>query len=170
MALNRKVIKRNKQALFGGIGERFLVFTLSQEAYAIPITRIKECIALTEITPVPNTPPHFRGVMNLRGQMVSIVDLRMRLRMSKVENTKRTPIIIVDIKDLSIGVIVDGIERVIEVTPPEILPPPVVETTVDTKFITGSIHKQDRTIFVLDVEQAVCVDVLREKVKSNEAA
>src|SRR5476649_2540358 len=109
MAFDRKPKKRKKQAISGAIGERFLVFTLSNESYAIPIKKIRECIAMTEITPVPNTPAYFRGVINLRGQMVSIVDLRMRLRMSRVENTQRTPIIIMDVEGLSVGVIVDSI-------------------------------------------------------------
>jgi purine-binding chemotaxis protein CheW len=162
MAFNRRTKRGKKQAIEGGIGERFLVFTLSKEGYAIPIRRIRECIALTEITPVPNTPGYFRGVINLRGQMISIVDLRMRLRMSNIENSNRTPIIILDIEGISVGVIVDAIERVMPVGTSELLPPPVVETTVETRFITGSIRIDERLIFVLDVEEAASADLLRK--------
>lgn len=167
MAVYKKPVRRRKTGISGAIGERFLIFTLSQEFYAIPIRKIRECIALTEITPVPNTPAYFRGVINLRGQMVSIVDLRMRLRMSKIENTIRTPIIIVEVEDLSIGVIVDAIVRVMPVAPGELLPPPVVETTVETKFITASIRIEEKLIFVLDVEQAASAQVLRERMRAK---
>jgi purine-binding chemotaxis protein CheW len=170
MSVYKKPIRRRKTGISGAIGERFLIFRLSEEHYAIPIKRIRECIALTQITSVPNTPPYFRGVMNLRGQMVSIVDLRMRLKMSKIENTRRTPIIIVEVEDLSVGVIVDAIERVMPVTPTDLLPPPVVETNVETKFIIGSIRIEEKLIFVLDVEQAVSAQLLREKMRSAGAA
>jgi purine-binding chemotaxis protein CheW len=165
MSFTKRSMNRRKQNLSGGEGERFLVFNLQKESYAIPITRIKECIALTGITSVPNTPAHFKGVINLRGQMVSIVDLRLRLRMSKAENNGRTPIVILDIPDVSVGVIIDSIERVIAATPREIQPPPNVETTVSIEYITGTIRKGERMIFILDVEQAAAADVLRERAK-----
>lgn len=169
MSFDKFTKKRRRQNLSAGEGERFLVFNLAKESYAIPIARIKECIALTDITPVPNTPPHFRGVINLRGQMVSIVDLRIRLKMAKAESTRRTPIVILDVPEVSVGVIVDSIERVVAAAPSEIQPPPVVETTVKTEFITGTIRKQDRMIFVLDVEQAAAAETLRERARAHQA-
>ena len=93
-------------------GERYLCFSLGEETFAIPLLSVREVIAVPEITRVPQTPAHFMGIMNLRGQVISILDLRTKMGI-KVQKTSETPVIICDLSPLCVGVVVDSIQAVL---------------------------------------------------------
>lgn len=93
----------------GGVSQRYLTFRLAQEFFAIPLLQVKEVIAMPEVTPVPQTPPHFIGIMNLRGQVITVLDLRLKLGI-KPQKGAETAVVIRDLADVSVGVVVDSVE------------------------------------------------------------
>jgi purine-binding chemotaxis protein CheW len=141
--------------------QRFLAFTLAQEQYAIPLLRVKEVIAMTEATPVPYTPPHFKGIINLRGQVISVIDLRAKLKMAKSEGQPETSIIILDLAPLCLGAVVDSIDSVLALEPEEISPTPDIETTVQGQFLNGVARKDKKLILLLDIESILSVEDLK---------
>lgn len=104
--------------------QRLLAFSLCKEEYAMPLLKVKEVIANQEITHVPYTPLHFKGILNLRGQVISVIDLRLKLNMSEANMSDETAIIILDIHPLCLGVIVDSVNSVLTVQDSELCPPP----------------------------------------------
>lgn len=141
--------------------ERFLAFHLCSEEYAVPLLKVKEVIALTDTTPVPYTPPHFKGIMNLRGQVISVIDLRVKLKMSKADVTPETAIIILDLHPLSFGVIVDSIDSVLAVEPGNLQPPPDIESQVKNDYITGVTRKDDKIVLILDIDRTLSLEDLK---------
>src|SRR5258708_2612365 len=103
---------------------RYLSFSLGKEEYAIPLLKVKEVIAVPDTTPVPFTPAHFLGMMNLRGQVISVVDLRLKLGMKKVDRTEETAVIIIDLDPIFLGIVVDSVNKVLNLTEGEISNPP----------------------------------------------
>jgi len=159
-AVSKVETKRNGEA------QRYLAFSLCGEEYAIPLLKVKEVIALSEITPVPYTPPHFKGIMNLRGQVISVMDLRLKFRMAKPEITSETAIIILDLAPLSLGVIIDSVDSVLAVEPTEISPPPDLEVGVQKDHLTGVARKDKKLVLLLDIAKALSVEDI--KILSNQ--
>lgn len=116
--------------------ERFIEFSLGNEDYAIPLLMVREVISVPDTTPIPKSPPHFLGIMNLRGQVISVVDLRKKLKIDSKKN-KEEAVIIVDIGTMNIGVVVDAINKVLAFSPEEVSAIPEVESQVNTQYIQG---------------------------------
>lgn len=153
-------IKSGGKAGIGSDAARFLIFSLHNEQYAVPLLKVKEVIALTETTPVPYSPSHFKGIMNLRGQVISVIDLRTKLKMPKGEASPETAIIILDLSSLSLGIIVDSVESVLALNKDEVQPPPDVGTS-DARYITGVARKDKKLILLLDIEKTLSVEDLK---------
>jgi purine-binding chemotaxis protein CheW len=134
--------------------ERYLSFSLGTEEYAIPLLSVREVIAMPEITKVPQTPPHFLGVMNLRGQVISVVDLRTKLAI-KANPTAETAIIICDIKPNSIGVVVDSINSVLNPGADEVSGRPEIQSQRNTEYILGVFRNQDKLVLLLDIAKTL---------------
>lgn len=141
--------------------ERFLQFSLGTEDYAIPLLKVKEVIAVSELTPVPFAPPHFRGIMNLRGQIISVIDLRIKFKMSKADFTQETAIVILDLGKLCFGVIVDCVSSVLAATAAEIAAAPDVESSVKSDYIQGVTRKDNRLVLLLDIEKVLSIEDLK---------
>ncbi|OQW47966.1 MAG: hypothetical protein A4S09_14305 [Proteobacteria bacterium SG_bin7] len=137
-------------------GERFLSFSLGTEEYAIPLLTVKEVIAMPEITPLPHTPSHFLGIMNLRGQVISIVDLRIKLAI-KPSNSVETAVIICDLGTLNLGVVVDSVNSVLSPKDNELSGKPAIQSTKNMDYVTGVYRKDKKLILFLDV--ATSLDV-----------
>jgi len=135
--------------------ERFLAFSLNGERYGIPLLKVKEVIELTKITPIPYAPTHFKGIMNLRGQVISVIDLRLKLKMSKADVGPLSAIIILDLSPLCLGVIVDSINCVLAAEHSEIKPRPDVESQVKSDYILGVIRSNQDLVLLLDVERTL---------------
>lgn len=99
---------------------RYLNFSLGEEEFAIPLLSVKEVIAVPETTPIPHTPPHFLGIMNLRGQVISVIDLRKKFSIN-TKNTEETSVIILDLKNHFLGVVVDSVTSVLAIKNSDIL-------------------------------------------------
>jgi purine-binding chemotaxis protein CheW len=148
--------------------QRYLTFSLRNEEYAVPLLAVKEVIAMPEVTPVPHTPPHFLGIMNLRGQVVSVVDLRLKFGMKAVaEKQQETGVIIFDFGDFTVGGVVCSINSVLTFSGAEIQPKPEVISHVKTDYITGVAKKGEKLIVILDVVKAFDMS---EKLKMSQTA
>ncbi|MDD5386002.1 MAG: chemotaxis protein CheW [Sulfuricurvum sp.] len=131
--------------------ERYLTFFLGEEQYGIAIDQIKEIIAMMKVTYVPKTPPFMRGVINLRGAIIPVVDTRLRFGMELVEPTMHTAIIIVEIEKVMIGFIVDRVEEVVSIDASHLSEPPKFGSHIDTDFIRAMAQIDENVVMILDV-------------------
>lgn len=136
-------------------GARFLSFSLGAEEYAIPILAVKEVIALPEITPIPFSPAYFLGIMNLRGQVISVIDLRMKLGI-KAQNSPETSVIICDLTSTCLGVVVDSINSVVMPKAADLSPKPDV-TTKNSEYIEHVYRRDKDLILLIDIAKALGV-------------
>jgi purine-binding chemotaxis protein CheW len=137
-------------------GARFLSFKLENENYCIEILKVKELMGMSEITPLPQTPPYIRGVINLRGQIIPIIDLRLKFGLPFQEYSKRTSIIVGEIdigEKVLMGLVVDSIQEVVSVPEDKIAHLPYVNAKVKADYIKGVATTQDGIKIVLDVEK-----------------
>ncbi len=139
---------------------RFLAFALCNESYAVPLLKVREVIALGEITTVPYTASHFKGIMNLRGQVISVMDLRVKFKMQRADTTAETAIVILDLSPLCIGVIVDSVDAVLALSSEDIIPPPDLESTISSDYLTGVARVDKKLVLILDIEKTLSVDDL----------
>ncbi len=116
---------------------KFLTFSISKENYGIDISCVREIIGVQAITEVPELPDFIKGIINLRGQIIPVMDIRLRFRKEYKEYNERTCIIVVDIKDMSIGLIVDTVEEVLSITDDNIVPPPQINKEIHNNYITA---------------------------------
>jgi len=143
------------------LNDRYLCFSLGSEEYAIPLLSVREVIAIPEITPVPQAASHFLGIMNLRGQVISVIDLRTKLSI-KPSNTLESAIIICDLNPNSMGVVVDSINCVINPGPDQISEKPEVQSQKSTDYIQGVYREKDKLIVLLDISKVLNAGEHRE--------
>ncbi|MDD5156513.1 chemotaxis protein CheW [Sulfurimonas sp.] len=131
--------------------ERYLTFFLGDEQYGIGIDRIKEIIAMMKVTFVPKTPPFMRGVINLRGSIIPIVDTRLRFAMEPREADMHTTIIIVEVEKVNIGFIVDRVEEVASIDSSHLSEPPKFGSNIDMDFICSMAQIGESVVMILNV-------------------
>jgi purine-binding chemotaxis protein CheW len=143
---------------------QYLTFKLADEIYALDIGKVREVLDLTAITRVPRTPEFMRGVINLRGSVVPVVDLRLKFGMTASERTVNTCIIIaevtVDNDTTVLGCLADSVQEVIELDGGSIAPPPKIGTKLKTEFIKGMGRRDDRFIMILDIDRVFSTEEL----------
>lgn len=143
---------------------QYLTFTLADEVFALDITKVREVLDFTSVTRVPRTPEFMRGVINLRGSVVPVVDLRLKFGMSRTENSVNTCIIItevtVDGETTVLGALADSVQEVMDLGPENIAPPPRIGTKLRTDFITGMGKQNDRFVIILDIDRVFSTDEL----------
>ncbi len=151
---------------------RYLEFNLGDERFAIPLLTVKEVIAVPETTKVPFTPDYYLGVMNLRGQVLSVIDLRRRMSIVPKGVTTETAVIITDLGFTHLGVVVDSINRVLAVEGTDFAPPPEIEKNYKTDFVTGCYKSDKHLVLFLDVNKILdCEDKeLLKKTQETAAA
>jgi purine-binding chemotaxis protein CheW len=148
----------------GGTNEhgQYLIFTLSTEAFAIDILHVKEIIEYGQLTEVPMMPEVVRGVINLRGAVVPVIDLSARFGRPPTQVARRTCIVIVELEQEGerhdVGIIVDAVNEVLEIPPADIEPPPSFGTQLRTDFIAGMGKLAGRFVTVLRVDRVLCLD------------
>lgn len=141
------------------LNQRYLAFNLRAEQYAIPLLEVKEVIGMTEPTAVPQTPAYFKGIINLRGQVISVIDLRSKLQLTKAAEGPETSIIILDLEPLCLGVIVDSINSVLALSPDEISAPPD-GTDMKNSYLTGVARKDNRLTLILNIRATLNIQDL----------
>ncbi len=143
---------------------QYLTFKLSDEVFALDIGQVREVLDYTHVTKVPRTPEFMRGVINLRGNVVPVVDMRLKFGMSKTEKTVNTCIIIVEVsldnETTILGALSDSVQEVIELGPEQIEPAPKIGTRLRTEFIKGMGKRDDNFIIILDIDKIFSVEEL----------
>ena len=150
---------------------QFLTYKLGDEVFALDITKVREVLDFTTVTKVPRTPEFMRGVINLRGSVVPVVDLRLKFGMTRTESSVNTCIIItevtVDNDTTVLGALADSVQEVLDLEPGSIAPAPKIGTKLKTEFIKGMGRRDDRFIIIFDIDKVFSSDDL-EMVKQEE--
>lgn len=136
----------------GGSGE-FLTFTLGQEEYGVEILKVQEIRGYDTVTSIAHAPEFIKGVINLRGLIVPIVDMRIKFALGKVEYNEFTVVIILNIANRVVGIVVDSVSDVITLTSGQIRPAPQLGAAVDTAYILGLGSLDERMIILVDIER-----------------
>ena len=133
---------------------RYLTFRVDGQLLGFPISEVDQIVGVGQITPIPQAMPYMIGVMNLRGEIISLIDMRIRLGKTKTEYDDRTCIIITHIGNLCIGVVVEGVEAVVNITDADITKPPEVCKDMDTEYLVGlgKVEEEHRQYIVLLTE------------------
>ena len=136
---------------------QYLTFNLADEVFAVDVGRVREILEITSITKVPQTPDFMRGVINLRGSVVPVIDLRLKFGMSETERTVNTCIIVVEVtmdgETIVLGSLADSVQEVIEMEPAQIEAAPHIGTHLNTDFIKGMGKHDGRFVMILDIDQ-----------------
>lgn len=132
---------------------QFLTFNLGEELYGVDILRVQEIKGYTAVTKIPNTPPHIKGVLNLRGTIVPIVELRTKFGMPTIDYTAFTVIIVVVVRDKVMGLVVDAVSDVLNIDKKDIQSPPQFGVKVDVSFLNGIGKSGDKLVALLDIDR-----------------
>jgi purine-binding chemotaxis protein CheW len=139
------------QATTSTKGGKFLTFFLDQEEYGIEILSVREIIGLLPVTPVPQTPYYVQGVVNLRGQVIPVVDLRLKFDMASIDATDETCIIVVQTGGAQLGIIVDKVSEVLDIPGADIVDAPTLGSEINTDYILGIGKSEGRVTLLLDI-------------------
>ncbi|GED45549.1 MULTISPECIES: chemotaxis protein CheW [Halomonadaceae] len=131
----------------------FLVFSLGDEEYAIDILKVQEIRGYENVTRIANAPDFIKGVTNLRGVIVPIVDLRIKFHLDNVEYGGQTVVIVVNVADRIVGIVVDGVSDVMTLTPDQIKPAPEFGVTLSSDFLSGLGSLDDRMLVLVDIDK-----------------
>jgi purine-binding chemotaxis protein CheW len=141
----------------GSDNHQYLTFKLDEEVFALGIDKVREVLDYTSVTKVPQTPDFMRGVINLRGSVVPVVDMRLKFGMAKTEKTVNTCIIIVEInlegETTVLGALADSVQEVLDLEPQQIEPAPKIGTKLRTEFIRGMGKRGEQFIIILDIDK-----------------
>jgi len=135
------------------IGMEYLAFTLGEEDYGIDILTVQEIRGYETVTKIANSPDFIKGVINLRGVIVPVVDMRIKFHLANVDYNQFTVVIVLNVCERVIGMVVDGVSDVIQLTPEQIHPAPELGAGLDIQFITGLGTVDERMIILVDIER-----------------
>jgi purine-binding chemotaxis protein CheW len=147
--------------------EQLVIFELANEVYGVDISRVQEIIRMTTITRLPRAPEFVEGVINLRGKVIPVVDLKKRFGLAERERTKASRIVVVDVGDHTIGMVVDAVSEVLRVPTSAVEPPSPLVTTIESDYIRGIAKVEGRLIILLDLDKVLSWE---EKRKLREVA
>jgi purine-binding chemotaxis protein CheW len=143
---------------------QYLTFKLDSEVFALDVATVREVLDFTTVTRIPRTPEFMRGVINLRGSVVPVVDLRLAFGMTATEKTVNTCIIVVEVtlegESAIMGALADSVEEVIDLEPEQIQPPPRIGASIRTDFIRGMGKRDTNFLMILDIDRVFSADQL----------
>lgn len=149
--------------------KQYVTFMIGEETYGVSVLKVQEIIGMTQITHVPNTMPYMRGVINLRGNVVPVIDMRIKFAMDERAYDGFTVIIIVEVKDRLVGMIIDAVSDVLSIPITGIQNTPHFSAKIETDFIEGIGQKDELLIIILDVDRIINLEEL-ESVNKKAAA
>lgn len=152
-ALGTTAKEQNQQLGLTTDGSQFLTFNLGEELYGVDILRVQEIKGYTAVTKIPNTPSHIKGVLNLRGTIVPIIELRTKFALPTIEFTAFTVIIVVVVRDKVMGLVVDSVSDVLNIGKTDIQPSPQFGAHVDVSFVSGIGKSGDKLVALLDMDR-----------------
>ncbi|PWU19334.1 MAG: chemotaxis protein CheW [Bdellovibrio sp.] len=138
--------------------DRYLCFKVAQEEFAIPLLTVKQVIGMPEVTTVPQVPSYFLGIMNLRGQVISIIDLRLKLGIKTQEQGAEKSVIIIEMDSHSIGLVVDEVHSVLSAIAENLSPPPDLGRSPAGEYVSAVYRKDDKLILIIDILKILSVD------------
>lgn len=151
--------KEDTSNLAERVAGKFLTFDLAEEEYGLEILRVREIIGMMAITPVPRTPDFVRGVINLRGKVIPVIDLRLKFGLPYKEPDERTCVIVVEVmsdgRTVQMGIVVDRVNEVVDVKAGEVEPTPSFGVALDTAFILGMAKVQGKVKILLDIDRVL---------------
>ncbi len=155
--MSESAVKKNEPLSPGAhsLAGKYLTFVLGDEEYGLDIGMVREIIKIMDITKIPNAPESIKGVVNLRDKVISVMDLRIKFCMEPIEYTEETCIIVVDYNSTMMGVIVDTVSEVLDISGDEIEPPPSFGTGIDVNFIIGIGKIKGKVIILLDIRKVL---------------
>jgi purine-binding chemotaxis protein CheW len=143
---------------------QYLTFNLADEVFAVDVGRVREILEITSITKVPQTPDFMRGVINLRGSVVPVIDMRLKFGMSETERTVNTCIVVVEVdmdgENIVLGALADSVQEVIEMESSQVEAAPHIGTHLNTDFIKGMGKYNERFVMILDIDKIFSGDEL----------
>lgn len=152
---------------------QYLTFRIGNEDFALDVANAREILEFTVVTKVPRTPEYMRGVINLRGSVVPVVDMRLKFGLSETEKTINTCVIVVEVilegTITIMGALVDSVQEVFELEPDQIEPPPRIGTKLNTEFIKGMGRRNDHFIILLDVDKLFSSEELASTVGAQDS-
>ncbi|HDH57489.1 MAG TPA: purine-binding chemotaxis protein CheW [Bacteroidetes bacterium] len=152
---------------------KYLTFSLGSEEYGIEIRDITEIIGIQNITDLPGVPNYVKGVINLRGKVIPVMDLRLRFMIEEKEYDERTCIIVVNVKGMAVGLIVDSVTEVLDISAKDIEPPPIVNQSGVSRYILGLGKAGDEVKIILDTQELLFgeeLDLIAEAASANAEA
>lgn len=153
------------------IAGKYLTFQLAGEEYGVEILKVKEIIGLMDITKLPRTPEFVKGVINLRGKVIPVLDLRLKFGIEKKEYDEKTSIIVVEIDDknnrIQIGVLVDSVSEVLNVSPEDLEPTPKFGVALDTAYILGMAKGNDTVRTLLNIDKVLITDDIKNIIENE---
>lgn len=151
---------REQEEKKGDLSEllQLVSFKIGEEEFGIDILKVQEINRMMQITKVPNSPDFIDGVVNLRGRIIPVIDLRTRLNMPRIEHDNRTRIIVVDLNGVTVGFIVDEVSEVLRIPKSITEPPPAMVAGIDSDYITAVGKLEDRLLILLDLEKIFSLD------------
>jgi purine-binding chemotaxis protein CheW len=161
-ALETAAKEINQQIGLTTDGSQFLTFQLGEELYGVDILRVQEIKGYTAVTKIPNTPAHIKGVLNLRGTIVPIVELRTKFGMPTIDYTMFTVIVVVVVREKIMGLVVDAVSDVLNIDKKDIQPAPQFGAKVDVSFLNGIGKSGDKLIALLDMDRLLSDDDLQD--------
>jgi purine-binding chemotaxis protein CheW len=147
----------------GSPADKYLTFALGDEEYGVPVLKVREIIKMMDITAVPQVPPHVKGVINLRGKVIPVVDLRVRFAFPRQDYTERTCIVVVDVclsgRTLLMGVVVDAVSEVLSISAEQIQPTPEFGGQISADYMSGMAKVKDAVKILLNLDLVLGADI-----------
>ncbi len=148
--------------------EKYLTFIVDNEIYGLEILKVREIVAMLHISKVPLVPHYVKGVINLRGNVIPVIDMRLKFNMSDIDYDEHTTIIIVDIEEISVGFIVDETSEVVKINQNNLMPPPKFGTGIDTSFLKSMAKTDKSIIMMINLEEIFSSDEIQSLSINNE--
>ncbi len=159
MSEEQQIIQVEQEEGCPDLEGKYLTFRLGQEIYGLEILKVREIIGLMDVTEVPRTPSYVRGVINLRGKIIPVVDLRSKFGMEEVEDTELTCIVVVDVpyysETILMATLVDTVSEVLDIDGKSIEPPPAFGDSVETSYIVGIAKRKNDVTILLNIDEVM---------------
>lgn len=154
--------EKEEQAAQSGELQQFLTFHLDDEEYGVDITQVMEIRGWSETTRLPNTPEYVMGIINLRGVVVPVMDIRRRFGMEPAQLGEKSVVIILSSTERSLGLLVDGVTDILEVASSSVKAPPTVSDSIESDFLQGLVAEEKRMVVILNPEKLFSIRILED--------
>ncbi len=141
---------------------QLVIFQLGREEFAVEVTQVREIIRMQDITRMPKAPSFVEGIINLRGQIIAVLDLAQRLSLEAAERGSETRIIVVEAGDIKVGMIVDSVSEVMRINEDEVEPSPALAADVEAVYLKGVVKQENRLIILLDLTRILATEEMME--------